>query len=159
MGGEAVSVAQKAYLVAWFASDELNLVFGFIASSALLVTPQHSSLAFYSRLNLCSKQKKNIFQGLISQSAANGAHLSASKRVLRRPRVSGRRHTGRIDNDSILDALRSAAQSAGQEANAFPQEATTCSLACANYRRRERRPTRGWQRGRRKQPPADNNHS
>ena len=37
MGSETLSVAQKAYLVTWFSNDELNLVFGFIASSALLV--------------------------------------------------------------------------------------------------------------------------
>jgi MFS family permease len=37
MGGETVSIAQKAYCVTWFPRNELNLVFGFIASAALLV--------------------------------------------------------------------------------------------------------------------------
>ncbi|CAF0723161.1 unnamed protein product [Brachionus calyciflorus] len=36
IGGETVSVAQKAYCVTWFPTKELNLVFGFIASAALL---------------------------------------------------------------------------------------------------------------------------
>jgi hypothetical protein len=38
MGGETVSVAQKAYCVKWFPANELNLVFGLIASISLMVS-------------------------------------------------------------------------------------------------------------------------
>ena len=37
LGGECVAVAQKAYSIQWFKSSELNLVFGFLSSAALLV--------------------------------------------------------------------------------------------------------------------------
>lgn len=37
LGGEAIFVAQKAYAVTWFPASEINLVFGLIASAALLV--------------------------------------------------------------------------------------------------------------------------
>ena len=36
MGGEAIFVAQKAYAVRWFDANELNMVFGCMASVALL---------------------------------------------------------------------------------------------------------------------------
>jgi len=37
LGGEPIFVAQKAYAVTWFPTSEINLVFGLIASAALLV--------------------------------------------------------------------------------------------------------------------------
>jgi hypothetical protein len=38
IGGETLGVAQKTYAVKWFNKNEVNLVFGFIASVSLLVS-------------------------------------------------------------------------------------------------------------------------